>query len=87
MKQAQRSIGCDITHSALTRLLGGEFDDFLFASIDNGQNGPLLSVVSARLGRRLNWRSLVSRCDIHRRGPQCPLYVDTGRPPDRIASG
>jgi len=36
-----------MTHSALTPLIGPEFDDFLFASIDDGQNGPLLSVVSA----------------------------------------
>jgi len=36
-----------MTHAALTPLLGREFDDFLFASIGNDQNGPLLSVVSA----------------------------------------
>ena len=37
----------DMTHSALTPLLGREFDNFLFASIADDQNGPLLSVVSA----------------------------------------
>ncbi len=36
-----------MTHAALTPLLGREFDDFLFASIDDDRNGPLLSVVSA----------------------------------------
>jgi hypothetical protein len=36
-----------MTHSALTPLLGREFDNFLFASVDDDQNGPLLSVVSA----------------------------------------
>jgi hypothetical protein len=37
----------DMTHAALTPLLGREFDDFLFASIGDDRNGPLLSVVSA----------------------------------------
>jgi hypothetical protein len=37
----------DMTHAALTPLLGREFDNFLFASIDDDRNGPLLSVVSA----------------------------------------
>ncbi len=36
-----------MTHAALTPLLGREFDDFLFASIGDDRNGPLLSVVSA----------------------------------------
>jgi hypothetical protein len=36
-----------MTHAALTPLLGREFDNFLFASIADDQNGPLLSVVSA----------------------------------------
>ena len=36
-----------MTHAALIPLLGREFDDFLFASIGDDRNGPLLSVVSA----------------------------------------
>ena len=36
-----------MTHAALTPLLGREFDNFLFASIDDDRDGPLLSVVSA----------------------------------------
>ena len=36
-----------MTHAALTPLLGLEFDNFLFASIGDDRNGPLLSVVSA----------------------------------------
>ncbi len=36
-----------MTHAALTPLLGREFDNFLFAPIDDDQNGPPLSVVSA----------------------------------------
>jgi hypothetical protein len=37
----------DMTHAALTPLLGREFDNFLFASVGDDRNGPLLSVVSA----------------------------------------
>jgi hypothetical protein len=37
----------NMTHAALTPLLGREFDNFLFASIGDDQNGSLLSVVSA----------------------------------------
>ena len=36
-----------MTHAALTPLLGRAFDPFLFASIDDETDGPLLSVVSA----------------------------------------
>jgi hypothetical protein len=36
-----------MTHAALASLLGPEFDDFLYASIDEPQNGKLLSVLSA----------------------------------------
>ncbi len=36
-----------MTHSALTPLLGREFDNFLFASIGDDQNGTTLSVLSA----------------------------------------
>ena len=36
-----------MTHAALTPLLGREFDNFLFAWIEDERNGPLLSVVSA----------------------------------------
>ncbi len=36
-----------MTHAALTPLLGREFDNFLYATIGDDQNGPLLSVVSA----------------------------------------
>jgi hypothetical protein len=36
-----------MTHAALTPLLGREFDPFLFASIGDERDGPLLSVVSA----------------------------------------
>jgi hypothetical protein len=34
-------------HASLTPLLGREFDNFLFASIGDEQNGRLLSVISA----------------------------------------
>jgi hypothetical protein len=34
-------------HGALTPLLGGEFDDFLFASIGEDRNGTALSVLWA----------------------------------------
>jgi hypothetical protein len=37
----------DMTHAALTPLLGHEFDNFLFASIGDDQTSSLLSVVSA----------------------------------------
>jgi len=37
----------DMTHAALTPLLGREFDNFLFAPLGDDQNGPPLSVVSA----------------------------------------
>src|SRR5208337_2391413 len=37
----------DMTHAALTPLLGREFDGFLFAPIDDDRNGAGLSVVSA----------------------------------------
>lgn len=37
----------DMTHAALTPLLGCEFDPFLFATIGDERDGPLLSVVSA----------------------------------------
>jgi len=36
-----------MTHAALTSLLDPEFDDFLYASIDEDRNGKLLSVLSA----------------------------------------
>lgn len=36
-----------MSHAALTPLLGREFDSFLFASIGDERDGPLLSVVSA----------------------------------------
>ncbi len=36
-----------MTHAALASLLGPEFDDFLYASIDEPRNGKLLSVLSA----------------------------------------
>ncbi len=36
-----------MTHAALTPLLGREFDNFLFASIGDDREGPVLSVVSA----------------------------------------
>jgi hypothetical protein len=42
-----RDLAEDMTHAALTPLLGREFDSFLFASIGDDENGPLLSVVSA----------------------------------------
>jgi hypothetical protein len=35
-----------MTHAALTPLLGREFDNFLFASIGDDRDGPVLSVVS-----------------------------------------
>ncbi len=50
MRRRSRATGDladDMTHAALTPLLGREFDNFLFASIDDDRNGPLLSVVSA----------------------------------------
>ncbi len=34
-----------MTHAALTPLLGREFDNFLFASIDDDRNGPLFDAV------------------------------------------
>jgi hypothetical protein len=37
----------DMTHAALTPLLGREFDNFLFAPIGDDQKGSPLSVVSA----------------------------------------
>ena len=37
----------EMTHAALTPLLGREFDNFLFAPLGDDQNGPPLSVVSA----------------------------------------
>jgi len=37
----------DMTHAAITPLLGREFDPFLFAAIGDERDGPLLSVVSA----------------------------------------
>ena len=36
-----------MTHAALTPLLGSEFDNFLYASIGDEPNGPLLSLASA----------------------------------------
>ena len=36
-----------MTHAAITPLLGREFDPFLFATIGDERDGPLLSVVSA----------------------------------------
>jgi hypothetical protein len=36
-----------MTHAALTPLLGRAFDPFLFASLDDETDGPVLSVVSA----------------------------------------
>jgi hypothetical protein len=36
-----------MTHAALASLLGPEYDDFLYASIDEPRNGKLLSVLSA----------------------------------------
>jgi hypothetical protein len=45
--RATKVLADDMTHAALTPLLGREFDNFLFASIADDQNGPLLSVVSA----------------------------------------
>ncbi|RBP05155.1 hypothetical protein DFR50_13645 [Roseiarcus fermentans] len=36
-----------MTHAALTPLLGREFDPFLFATIGDERDGPLVSVVSA----------------------------------------
>ena len=37
----------DMTHTALTPLLGREFDDFLYAPIGEDRNGTTLSVLSA----------------------------------------
>ena len=58
--RATGDLADDMTHAALTPLLGREFDNFLFASIDDDRNGPLLSVVSAlaRLRRPLLCRFL-----------------------------
>jgi hypothetical protein len=39
-----------MTHAALASLLGPEFDDFLYASIDGDKNGKPLSVLSALAG-------------------------------------
>lgn len=36
-----------MTHAAMTSLIGREFDDFLYAAIDDYRNGRLLSVLSA----------------------------------------
>jgi len=44
---ALRDLADDVTHAALTPLLGREFDPFLFATLGDEQDGPLLSVVSA----------------------------------------
>jgi hypothetical protein len=45
--RASRNLADDMTHAALTPLLGREFDNFLFASVGDDLNGHLLSVVSA----------------------------------------
>ena len=42
-----KDLASDMTHAALTPLLGREFDPFLFATIGDERNGLLLSVVSA----------------------------------------
>src|SRR5208337_1693816 len=46
-QQRAKHLADNMTHAALTPLLGREFDNFLFAPIDDDQNGPPLSVVSA----------------------------------------
>lgn len=56
-----------MTHSALTPLLGREFDNFLFASVDDGQNCPLLSVVSAFARLDVDpWQEAASLADMPR---------------------
>jgi hypothetical protein len=45
--RATKDLADGMTHAALTPRLGREFDNFLFSSIDDDRNDPLLSVVSA----------------------------------------
>lgn len=46
-----------MNHSATTALLGPEFDGFLFASVDHGDNGKSFSVLSALAQSDLDpWR-------------------------------
>ncbi len=56
-----RDLADDMTHAALTPLLGREFDDFLFASIGDDRNGSLLSVISALARLDVDpWKEAVS---------------------------
>jgi|SRR5579863_3032281 len=49
-----------MSHAALASLLGPEFDDFLYASIDEDRNGKPLSVLSALARLEVDpWREAV----------------------------
>ena len=69
-----------MTHAALTPLLGREFDSFLFATIDDERNGPLLSVISALARLDVDpWKEAASLAHM-------PKQLATGRLSSLIAS-
>jgi hypothetical protein len=86
----------DMTHAALTPLLGREFDNFLYASIDDDRNGPLLSVVSALARLEVDpWKEAASLARLPREQAKqrlssligsLPKGATTSLPPEIIAS-
>jgi hypothetical protein len=64
----------DMTHAALTSLLGREFDDFLFAPVGEDRNGTLLSVISALTRLDVDpWQEAVSLAHM-------PKEIERSRP-------
>jgi len=86
----------DMPHAALTPLLGREFDNFLFASIEDDRNGPLLSVVSALARLEVDpWKEAASLARLPREQAKqrlssliasLPKGATTGLSPEIIAS-
>ena len=69
-----------MTHAALTPLLGREFDNFLFASIGDDRDGPVLSVVSVLARLDVDpWKEAI---DLAR----MPKHLATDRLASHIAS-
>jgi hypothetical protein len=85
-----------MTHAALTPLLGREFDSFLFATIEDERNGPLLSVISALARLEVDpWKEAASLARMPRDQAKLrltsllaslPRSVTTGLGPEIIAA-
>ncbi|MGO4870169.1 MAG: hypothetical protein ACLPGW_06095 [Roseiarcus sp.] len=77
-----------MTHSALTPLLGREFDDFLFASIGEDRNGTTLSVLSALARFDVDpWQETASLARMPKETATVRLAALIGATPMDLATG